>query len=189
MRLVLASTSSWRRGLLEAAGLVVEGVAPGVDERACELSEPVALARALALQKAQAVARRRPDDLVIGADQVAHLDGDVFGKPTDPADHRARLASLVGRTHQLVTGVALVGPMGERVFHETTRIRFRADIEPAELDRYVASGEGSGCAGGYEAEHRGAWLIEAIEGSWSNVIGLPLERLITELRDLGYRLP
>ena len=188
MDLVLASTSPWRRALLEDAGFRVEGVAPGVDERACTLTAPVELARELARRKAAAVATQRPQAFVVGADQVAHLDGEAFGKPEDPADHLRRLTSLRGRTHDLVTGVALVGGGVERVFHETTRIRFRSDLTDAELQAYVASGEGAGCAGGYEAEHRGAWLIESVEGSWSNVLGLPVMRLISELRGLGWRL-
>ena len=188
MALILASTSPWRRALLERAGVPCESLAPEVDERACALTEPVALAEALALLKARAVAARRPGALVLGADQVVHLDGRVFHKPSSPEEHRRELLALRGRTHELVTGVALLGPGTERVFHKRTRLTFREDLSEAEIDAYVASGEGSGCAGGYEIERRGAWLCASIEGSWFNVVGLPVLRVLGELRRLGWRL-
>ncbi|HJN73223.1 MAG TPA: nucleoside triphosphate pyrophosphatase [Myxococcota bacterium] len=189
MPLVLASTSPWRRALLERAGVPSEGVAPSVDERACGVTEPVELAETLALWKARSVAEQRPGALVLGADCVVHLDGRIFHKPRDAAEHRATLGELAGRTHDLVTGVALVGEGVERVFHETTRLRFRGDLSDEELASYVASGEGRACAGGYEIEGRGAWLCESIDGSWFNVVGLPVLRVISELRALGWRLP
>lgn len=187
MRIVLASGSRWRRELLESAGIPCDSRASGVDEHACTEHRPLALARELALQKALAVSEMEPDALVIGADQVMALDGQAFGKPADPADHLAQLKRLRGREHALIVGVALVGPGRRVVFDETTRVRFRADLSDAELQAYVDSGEGSGCAGGYEAERRGAQLIESVHGDWNNVIGLPVFRLITELRALGWR--
>ncbi len=185
--LILASTSRWRLELLGAAGLRCEAVAPEVDEASIHGSDPATLAQARALAKARAVAARRPDALVIGADQVAHGFGEVFGKPTDPADHLARLRSLRARTHHLTTGVALVGG-GEEIFAVTSAVRFREDSEDHELTAYVALGEGAGCAGGYMLEARGAWLIEAVDGDWLNGVGLPVMALVGRLRARGWRL-
>lgn len=185
--LVLASTSPARRRLCADVGLRVEAVAAPVDEASIVDSDPVRLAERRAEAKARAVAALRPGAWVIGADQVAWLDGEAFGKPADPADHLRRLTQLRGRTHCLTTGVALVRNDAVHRFSEDTRVRFRADLGDDELLAYVRSGEGAGCAGGYEAEHRGAALIEAVEGDWSNVLGLPVFRLQTVLRGLGWR--
>lgn len=187
MRLILASTSPWRRQLLADLGLRAEGVASGVAEEEFSEARPKERAVGLARMKAEAVAARSPGALVIGADQVAHLDGESFGKPLDPADHLQRLRALRGRSHVLVTGVALIGPGIEVVFAEETEVVFRADLSDEELLAYVRSGEGSGCAGGYRAEGQGAALIARINGDWFNVIGLPVYRLLDALRALGWR--
>lgn len=173
--------------MLADVGIDAAGESPGVDERAVTADGPVALARTLALAKARAVAARHPDAWTIGADQVVHQDGDVFGKPVDPDDHRARLRAMRGHAHELVTGWAVVGPEGEAVGHRITRMVVRADLDDAELDLYVACGEGSGCAGGYAAEGRGAFLFEAVDGDWFNVIGLPVFDVLGELRRRGWR--
>lgn len=185
--LVLASGSRWRRQLLADVGVPVVSVAPPVDEETILDPDPVALALARARAKAAAVRAAHPGAWVIGADQVATLDGEAFGKPLDPVDHRRRLGQLRGRTHRLTTGVVLLGADVDRAFVEHTDITFRADLSDAELDAYVASGEGAGSAGGYEAEHRGAQLIARIDGDWFNVLGLPVLRLVDELRRLGWR--
>jgi len=143
-------------------------------------------ARLLARAKARSVAVIEPDAVVIGADQVCHLEGEVFHKPADPEDHMAQLRRLRGRTHELVTGVALVGPGVERLFDDRTTIRLR-DLSDAELGSYLRTGEGQGCAGGYQVEGVGAQLIEHVGGDWFNVVGLPVLRLISELRALGWR--
>ena len=187
MQLILASSSRWRRELLESAGLVVEGIDHTVDERAAGDLPPVELATTLALAKARSVSAMHPDALVIGADQVVHLDGRRFDKPSSAGEQMEHLKGLRGATHQLVTGVALVGPKIERVFHETTKVRFRRDVTDDEIAAYVATGEGRGSAGGYEIERRGAQLIAEVQGSWFNVVGLPLLPLITALRELGWR--
>lgn len=186
MELVLASGSVWRQKVLESAGVRCEALASGVDEEAVTLRDPCELARTLARLKAQAVAARRPGALVIGADQVAHMAGECFGKPKGPEDHLARLKRLRGRTHELVTGVCIVGPESEDIFDVRTKVRFRSDLTDGDLKAYVASGEGAGSAGGYEAEHRGAVLIDRIEGDWFNVIGLPLYRVLPVLRERGW---
>lgn len=182
---VLASTSPARLALLRAAGVRCEGRAPGVDESLLLAEDPVGLARIRAAAKAAAV--HAPDAVVIGADQVAHLDGEAFGKPLDPDDHRRRLRQLRGRTHTLSTAVTLFHGAARVDLVRHTHLRFRADVSDAEIDAYVATGEGSGCAGGYAAEGLGAQLIESIEGDYFNVLGLPLLDVVGELRRLGWR--
>lgn len=186
-RIVLASTSPWRRRMLADVGIEASAEAPGVDERAVVAEGPVALARTLALAKARAVSQRHPEAWTIGADQVVHQDGEVFGKPIDAEDQRRRLRSLRGRSHELVTGWAVVGPDGEAVGHRVTRMHVRADVDDAEIDAYVACGEGAGCAGGYAAEGRGAFLFERADGDWFTVIGLPVFDVLGELRRRGWR--
>lgn len=204
-RLILASTSPWRRRILQDAGLEVHCVPPEVDED-IGLSDPVALVRELAARKASAVAARYPDAWVIGADQVAfdpERPQEIWGKPPGPEEHLRRLLAMRGRRHRLVTGYALAVPLpaetppstGSRppvageivVAHEHTDLTVRGDLEEEELRRYVATGEGSGCAGGYAAEGRGAFLFERIDGDWFNVLGLPLFRVLDLLRARGWR--
>lgn len=184
--LVLASTSPFRRQILEGAGLLVRAVAPGVDEVLDVDGGPEVNARRLALAKARAVAVHT-GGWVLGADQVVWDGREVFGKPSDPADHLERLRALRGRHHDLVTGWALLGPGVEAVGLERTRLWVRAELTDAELAAYVATGEGSGCAGGYAAEGHGAWLFERIEGDWFNVLGLPLFAVLGALRRHGWR--
>ncbi len=185
MRLILASESPWRRELLERAGVPCEGRAHTVDEYALVEPDPVARARALALAKARSLDGAQ-DAWVLGADQVCHLDGRIFHKPVDAGDHLAQLQALGGRTHELVTGVALVGPGIEVVFDERTRITMR-ELGADELRAYLATGEGAGCAGGYQVEGRGAQLIERVDGDWFNVVGLPVLRVVSALREHGWR--
>lgn len=188
-QLILASTSPWRRRILHDAGLPVRCEAPGVDESTVTSKDPIVLVRELARRKAHAVAERHPSDWTLGADQVAYDTEtlEIWGKPPDPAEHLRRLKSMRGRRHTLVTGFALVTPEGTTVKHERSDLWMRADLQDAELERYVATGEGSGCAGGYAAEGLGAFLFERVEGDWFNVLGLPLFRVLGLLRARGWR--
>lgn len=185
--IILASGSPWRQQLLQSVGVRCRAVSPGLDERSVHHEDPVELACALALAKARQIRTFYPDCIVIGADQVAHLDGEAFGKPEDPAAHLRRLQALRGREHTLVVGVAVLAPGLERTLHEASRVRFRAALGDEELAAYVATGEGAGCAGGYQAEGLGAALIAEVRGDWFNVIGLPVYRVLSELRALGWR--
>lgn len=191
--LVLASSSRWRAQILRETGIDVELCPSPADETSVQDADPVRLAKGRALVKALAVAALRPEAWVIGADQVAHLDGEPFGKPESPEDHLVRLRQLRGRTHRLTTALALVrsspegGPVVVEAFEEHTDITFRADLTEEELAAYVRSGEGSECAGGYRAEARGAQLIARVDGDWTNVIGLPIHRLVDHLRAGGWR--
>lgn len=187
-RIILASSSTWRRSLMADAGLDCEARSPGVDEELIVGPDAIATARARASAKAQAVADDALDALVIGADQVIHLDGESIGKPRNDQDWRAKLDRLRGRTHQLTTAVALVEAGETEVFHVTSDVRFRSDLSDAELNAYISTGEARGCAGGYMVERRGAWLVESVSGDWLNVIGLPVLQLISRLRSRGWRL-
>ncbi len=183
--IILASTSAARIALLRAAGIRFEARSPPVDEATITAPTPAELAMARARAKAFAV--HVPGAIVIGSDQVAHLHGRPFGKPDDPADHRRRLRELRGATHTLST--AAVVRFGDEnvatISH--TRIRFRADLGDDELDAYVATGEGSYCAGGYAAEGLGAQLIAEIDGDYPSVLGLPLFAVVDALRRFGWR--
>ena len=191
MDLVLASGSTWRLSLLESAGIRCRAVAPEVDETVIIGDSPVATARARALVKAQAVAAGIPlGSWALGADQVVHLDGTILGKPRGLEAHVDMLTRLRGRRHSLVTAVALVSSPGggePRCFDVHTHLNMRAGLGDAELRSYAACGEASGCGGGYMIEARGVQLFEMVDGDWNNVVGLPLFRLITELRSMGWR--
>jgi septum formation protein len=187
-RLILASTSTWRRQLLMDAGISCETVAPDVSESEIVGESPIDTARCRAEAKAMAVVRPDSETIVVGADQVIDLDGETIGKPANDVVWKTRLMALRGRTHDLTTAVALVDDEGTEVFHVTTKVRFRSDITDAELDAYIASREAKGCAGGYMVERTGAWLVESIDGDWLNVLGLPVLELIGRLRARGWRL-
>ena len=196
--LLLASSSRWRRQLLEDAGLACGIVAPELDEDAVWGVDPVDTARARARAKALEVAERHPHALVIGADQVLWEPdasqgpgGEAIGKPPDLALWRARLLALRGRWHGLTTAVYLAAPAalgGDEAFEEHSRVHMRADASEAEVDAYIAWGEARGCAGGYMVERRGAWLVQAVEGDWHNVVGLPVLALVGRLRARGWTL-
>jgi septum formation protein len=177
--------------MLEGAGLSVRAVPPRVDERALQadlgLEDPVEVAIALASAKADEVGTR-VQGFVLAADQVLWDGEHVIGKPEDPADHLARLMSLRGREHELLTAWCLRAPDGSRRRGiARTRLTMRDDLTDAELRAYVETGEGSGCAGGYAIEGHGVWLFERIDGDWFNVVGLPLMDVLTALRSLGWR--
>lgn len=186
--MVLASTSAARQQLLRQAGIAFEALSPDVEEVLDAQGDAAAQATGLARLKALAVAARRPDAIVIGADQVLSIDGLVLGKPADAAAARAQLARLVGRQHALVTGLCVVSPNGMvQVTSERTTLTVRALTE-AELDAYVATGEWQGCAGSYRVEGQGIGLFERLDGDWTNVLGLPMPALLSRLRALGVPL-
>ncbi|GDX81230.1 Maf-like protein [Deltaproteobacteria bacterium] len=185
LRLVLASSSPWRREICAQVGLEVEGLDPLVEEASIQAATPNLLALARARAKADSLAG--PHRVVIGCDQVCHLDGVVYGKPRNDEEHRAQLRELRGRTHELVDGVSVVAAHARFDEIVTVRVTLRADVSDEEIEDYVASGDARGCAGGYRAEGPGAWLIARVEGDWFSVIGLPIFHVLTTLRALGWR--
>ncbi|HXH81391.1 MAG TPA: Maf family protein [Candidatus Tectomicrobia bacterium] len=184
-RLVLASASPRRRALLDALGVAFEVLPAAVDETLEPGPIPSAVA-ALALRKARVIASRTADALVLGADTVVVLDGEALGKPRDPDEARAMLRRLRGRVHEVVTGVAVVEAATGRA--ETvavvSRVRLAA-LSEADIEDYVRSGSPLDKAGAYAIQDRGGALVEALEGSYTNVVGLPLAETAALLRAFG----
>ncbi|MDQ1613706.1 MAG: nucleoside triphosphate pyrophosphatase [Pyrinomonadaceae bacterium] len=176
--LVLASSSPRRAEILRAVGWPFEAVAANVDETARDGEEVVEYVERLACEKAEAVAEGRASGLVVGADTVVAVGGQVLGKPSDDEDARRMLRLLSGRWHDVLTGVALVrAETGEvLVSHELTRVRF-APMSDEEIDGYIASGEPADKAGAYGVQGRASLFIEEIEGDYWNVVGLPVRLL------------
>jgi septum formation protein len=169
---VLASRSPQRRAILEQLGVEFRVVAPEVEELTD--GDPRALALENALRKARAV----EGDRVLGVDTEVVLDGRVFGKPRDEDEAQTFLRRLSGRTHEVISGIALCGPHGgERTEAAVTRVRFRL-LEQHDLDWYVESGEWRDRAGGYAIQGKGAALVAEIDGDYWNVVGLPVAKLI-----------
>jgi len=176
--LVLASRSPRRRDLLAEAGIAALCEPTDVEELTELDGAPAGLAVANAELKAMAVALARPAEIVLGADTIVVLDGEIFGKPRDLVHAAEMLNRLAGRTHEVITGVCLVewGRPAIVKFSETTRVRFRT-LEPEEIRNYLASIDPLDKAGAYAAQENGWDVIECVEGSFSNVVGLPVERV------------
>lgn len=187
--LILASSSAYRRELLGRLGLAFEAIPPGTPEDAAAGESGPDQALRLALAKAQAVAARFTDAIVIGSDQVAAAGERVLGKPGDAARCRAQLASLSGHSAQFYTACAVLGA-GVRLAHvDTTTVVFRT-LSPPEIERYVAREQPYDCAGGFKAEGLGISLFECIESQDPTaLIGLPLIWLAGALRGVGYQVP
>jgi septum formation protein len=187
VRLVLASTSSGRRALLDSLGIAYTAEAPGVDEDVPAGTPVESAVRMLALRKARAVAARHPQALVLGADQLAEVDGRILGKPESRDAARAQLGSLLGRSHRLLTAVALVGEGDEQLELDVVTLRFHP-VSAEELERYLDTGEWQGCAGAYRIEGRGQALVDALDGDRTSVQGLPMLPVVRMLRARGFPL-
>mgnify|MGYP001332349420 CR=1 FL=1 len=142
----------------------------------------------VAAEKAAAVAAKEPGALVLAADTEVVLGDRILGKPRDADDAAAMLRSLSGLTHEVISGVCLRGPGVDERFAVRTAVRFRALAE-AEIRWYVGTGEPLDKAGAYAIQERGGAFVEAIFGSWSNVVGLPLAETLAALRRAGFPLP
>lgn len=187
-RLVLASASPARLGLLRQAGMVPEVIVSGVDEDALSAATPADLARVLAEAKAEAVAARpeAADALVVGCDSVLDLDGQALGKPADAEDATARWKSMRGRAGVLRTGHCVIDTATGSRTSETasTTVRFGEPTDQ-EIAAYVASGEPLHVAGAFTLDGRSAPFLDGVEGDPGNVIGLSLPLLRTLFARLG----
>jgi septum formation protein len=181
--LILASASPRRRELLRAAGFEFRVLTEPTEEVSPEHLTPRETALINACRKARAVARREPDQLVIGADTVVALGAKLFGKPATRAGAAAMLGELAGREHEVVTGVCLIHwrARRQRLFAERTRVRFHP-LTPGQIADYLARINPLDKAGGYAIQEHGEKIVAATDGSYTNVVGLPVERLTAELR-------
>lgn len=185
-KLILASASERRRRLLDLLGIPFQVVPSQVQEDQELASSPQELVLELAALKANQVARAHPDRWVIGADTVVCIDGQVLGKPQGAAHARRMLQMLQGRLHTVVTGLCVVHV--HRALQSrcavSTVVEMQA-LSAREIDWYISTGEPLDKAGAYAIQGKGAVLIRSIQGSYTNVVGLPLTELILMLRDLG----
>lgn len=187
--LVLASASPRREELLRSAGIELTTFPTGTTESADESLGLAGLVMANARMKAMDAAASNATSVVLGADTVVWLDGRALGKPANLAEARRMLEALSGRTHEVATGVHIVRlePLLRVEFHETTRVRFRA-FDGATVEEYLAEVDVLDKAGAYALQEHGEMLVESVEGSRSNVIGLPLERTLEALRHFTRQL-
>jgi septum formation protein len=186
-RLILASASPRRRELLGQLDLAFDVQPADADESIRPGEEPRAYVQRIAELKASLVAARVPGAVVLGADTAVVMDGEVLGKPASADAARRMLASLSGRSHLVLTGVAVAGAYQASQVVETS-IDIRA-LSPKEIDWYVRTGEPMDKAGGYGAQGAGSFLIQSIRGSFSNVVGLPLTETLALLGAAGVALP
>ncbi len=187
MRIILASGSPRRRELLSSLGLSFEVYKPDVDESHSEDESPAGLCARLSRLKARAGSERFPDAVVIAADTIVLIDGQVLGKPRDRDDAVRMLNMLQGREHEVLTGLSVC--MNERVIThvEHTMVKFRA-LSESEITAYVMTGECDDKAGAYAVQGKGSLLIEGITGDYFNVVGLPVCRLGLMLHEFGVNI-
>ena len=191
--LILASASPRRQALLESAGIAFETIPAQIAEEARPGEQPAQLVRRLAHDKAQAVAAQlAPDDprWILGSDTVVVLAGRILGKPRDPEHAVTLLQSLGGRTHRVLTGVAVLEPARGRshVTHVESRVAM-GSADEACIRRYVAGGEPLDKAGAYALQGEGRRFVKDVAGSRSNVIGLPLDETLALLQAAGLPMP
>jgi septum formation protein len=191
MKLVLASTSRYRRELLARLGVPFEARAPLCDEEALKVPglAPEALAARLALAKAESLREAEPGAAIIGSDQIAAIDGAILGKPGSAARAEEQLVRLAGRTHALVTAMAVVHPGGVLTHLDVTRLTMRP-LGAEALARYVAADAPLDCAGSYRLEALGVALFSRIDSAdHTAIVGLPLMALTEILASLGFPIP
>ncbi len=180
--LILASASPRRAELLKLLQVKFRILPGEAQEVAHEHLSPLEVCQLNAHRKARAVAKKIPDDLVLAADTLVFLDGEIFGKPRNLADARRMLARLQGRTHQVVTGVCLMHLRAhrERIFAVSTDVLFHP-LDDRQIRNYLAKINPLDKAGAYAIQESGELIISEVSGSYSNVVGLPVEKLRQEL--------
>lgn len=184
--LILASASPRRADLLQQLGVEFAVIPANPKEIHPEHLSPHEIAQINAYRKARAVAKRHPDALVLGADTLVCLGRTIFGKPSTLTDARAMLSRLQGRTHEVVTGVCLMQlrPYRQKVFAVSTAVTFR-QLHAGQIRRYLAMINPLDKAGAYAIQEEGDLIVKGISGSFTNVVGLPVERLKNELASWG----
>lgn len=188
-RIILASTSPRRKQLLKQLGIEFEVVPSEVVEKFNPRLKPRHQVEELALQKAESVAAKYEDAIIIGADTVVALGDEVIGKPTDENDAKRMLKKLRGRQHSIVTGFVLIDTAAKRTLIKSveTKVWFRK-LTPKEIANYIEKEKPFDKAGAYAIQDLGALFVEKIEGDYFGAVGLPLYTLAKELNKLGIEI-
>jgi septum formation protein len=187
MPLVLASSSPRRKELLKTLGIKFEVIPSHVDEVRFHAESPEDFALRASTEKALAVARDLTvDSVVIGADTIVVVDGEILGKPRDKEEAKSMLSKISGREHKVITGFSIVKPKTEVLHMEylESRVKIKA-LAAWEIEGYIKTEEPMDKAGAYGAQGIGAFMVEEIQGSFTNVVGLPLAQLVDALTKLG----
>jgi len=183
--LILASSSPRRRELLTTVGIPFKVVPSKIEEDINSMTEFEQLAIEMAKQKAQEVYNRLGDGWILGADTIVVIDGKVFGKPKDLKDAEYMLKTLSGREHIVITGFCIVNPLGDISHIEAVKSKvFIRELTSDEIKAYLSTKEPFDKAGAYAVQGIGAFMIKAITGSYTNVVGLPLCELILALKKI-----
>ena len=187
-RLLLASASPRRIRLLREAGFNPEVLPSQIVETRADFLTPAEAALFNAIRKGMAIALEHPDEIVLSADTIVTLDGSVFGKPADSEEAFQMLKRLIGKTHEVITAVAVMhlSKKRTRVGTERTAVKFRS-LSDAEIREYLEIAEPLDKAGAYAAQDSPDRIIESVTGSFSNVVGLPMELTIPILAEFGIR--
>ena len=182
-RIILASSSPRRKEILEITGLVFEVIPSNYEENMNNDIPPVELAKELSKGKAEEVAMKHDNAIVIGADTFIALGNEVLGKPQNESDAIAMLQRLSGNSHSVITGLTIIDSSSDKTISEAveTKVYFKK-LSNAEIQAYVSSGEPMGKAGSYAIQGLGSIFIEKIEGDYFNVKGLPLSNLVEKLK-------
>jgi len=189
MKIILASTSPRRLELLRGLGLKVKVVGSRVKESKFNIENPEKLVKTLALTKAQEVARRTKEGLIIGADTIVVLKGKILGKPKGEGEAVAMLRKLSGKTHEVLTGLAVIdASTGKtKVDFVRTKVKFRK-LSGGEISNYVATDKPFDKAGAYAIQEKAGLFVEKVDGCYFNVVGLPLARLAEILKEFNVTL-
>jgi septum formation protein len=185
-RLILASKSPRRKHLLEQTGLKFSVIPSDFDESSVAMSDPAAYVRALAEFKALDISQKHPDSWIIGADTIVLIDNQILGKPGSNDEAREMLKRLSGKSHQVFTGYCICCREKKQLFSETvkTEVHFK-ELRLAEIDWYIETGEPLDKAGAYAIQGVGSFLVRSIDGSYTNVVGLPVCEVIEFLIKQG----
>ncbi|HAQ08598.1 MAG TPA: septum formation inhibitor Maf [Bacillus bacterium] len=186
--LILASSSPRRKELLENLRLTFEISSSDADESFGEDMSPAEVVMELASRKSRTVSAKLPDSFIIGSDTVVVHDRTILGKPASGQEAFEILKKLSGNTHSVYTGVSIISPEKEAIFYEKTDVTFW-ELSDEDIDTYIKSGEPFDKAGGYGIQGFGSMLVKQINGDYYTVVGLPVSRLIRELREIGFILP
>ena len=187
--LILASGSPRRRQLLSQVGVPLEVIPSGADEPPHTDGDARAYCLANARVKTEEVASRRPERFVLGADTEVIFDGKALGKPRDEAHAAEMLRRLAGQVHVVMTAFVLIAPSGQRVERQVETLVRVKSLTEAEITGYLGTGEPFDKAGAYGIQGIGTFLVASIEGSYSNVVGLPVAEVLEALEALGGPAP